>query len=76
MRKLTVQLDEETVKKVRLLAARRSTSVSKLLAHGIERLVGEHDAYPQAKASALAHLDKGFRLGGDTHPERDARHER
>jgi hypothetical protein len=75
-RNLTVQLDEETVKKARVLAARRSTSVSKLVAHEIERLVGEDDAYQLAKANALTHLDRGFHLGGDPLPDRNALHER
>lgn len=75
-RNLTVQLDEETVRKARVLAARRSTSVSKLVAHEIERLVGEDDAYQRAKANALAHLDRGFHLGGGAPPDRNDLHER
>ena len=75
-RNLTVQLDEETVKKARVLAARRSTSVSKLVAREIERLVSEDDGYQRAKANALAHLDRGFHLGGGPLPDRDSLHER
>lgn len=37
-RNLTVQLEEETVAKARVLAARRSTSVSKLVAQEIDKL--------------------------------------
>jgi len=75
-RNLTVQLDEETVSKARVLAARRSTSISKLVASEIDRLVGEDDAYRQAKQTALAHLDQGFHLGGGGLPEREVLHER
>ena len=75
-RNLTVQLDEETVAKAKVLAARRSTSVSKLIAHEIKRLVGEDDAYGRARAAAFAHLNRGFHLGGDTLPGRDALHDR
>ncbi len=75
-RNLTVQLDEETVTKARVLAARRSTSVSKLVAHEIQRLVGEDDAYQRARTVALAHLNRGFHLGGDARPDRNAIHER
>lgn len=75
-RNLTVQLDEETVAKAKVLAARRSTSVSKLVAHEIQRLVGEDDAYRRARTAALAHLDSGFHLGGGALPERDALHDR
>jgi len=75
-RNLTVQLDEETVVKAKVLAARRSTSVSGLVAHEINRLVGEDDAYGRARTAALAHLDRGFRLGGGVLPDRDSLHDR
>jgi len=75
-RNLTVQLDEETVAKAKVLAARRSTSVSKLVAHEIKRLVGEDDAYQRAKLIALAQLDRGYHLGGGKPADRDALHER
>jgi len=75
-RNLTVQLDEATVKKARVLAARRSTSVSKLIAHEIERLVGEDETYQRAKSIALAQLSNGLHLGGGPLPDRDSLHER
>ena len=75
-RNLTVQLDEETVSKARVLAARRSTSISKLVAQEIGRLVGEDDAYQRANEIALAHLSQGFHLGGGPLPDRDSIHER
>jgi len=75
-RNLTVQLDEETVAKAKVLATRRSTSVSKLVAHEIQRLVGEDDAYRRARIAALAHLNRGFRLGGGALPDRNALHDR
>jgi hypothetical protein len=75
-RNLTVQLDEETVAKARVLAARRSTSVSKLVAEEIDKLVGEDDVYQRARAIALRHLSRGFHLGGGALPDRDALHDR
>lgn len=75
-RNLTVQLDEATVKKARVLAARRSTSVSRLVAHEIERLVGADEAYQRAKSVALGHLSEGFHLGGGPLPDRSSLHER
>ena len=75
-RNLTVQLDEETVAKARVLAARRSTSVSKLVAQEIDKLVGRDDAYQRARAIALTHLSRGFRLGGGAVPDRDTLHDR
>ena len=75
-RNLTVQLDEETVTKAKVLAARRSTSVSKLVAEEIRKLVGEDESYQRAKAVALAQLDRGFHLGGGPLPGRDILHDR
>lgn len=74
-RNLTVQLDEETVRKARILAARRSTSVSRLVGDEIARLVSEDDAYQRAHRVALDHLEKGFHLGGGPLPERDSLHD-
>ena len=73
---LTVQLDAEVIQKARALAAQRSTSISRLVAEEIERLVGEEDRYQLALKQALSHLDAGFHLGGDDLPRRDDLHER
>ncbi len=75
-RNLTVQLDEETVGKARVLAARRSTSVSKLVAQEIHKMVGEDESYQRAKTVALVQLGKGFHLGGAPLPDREVLQER
>lgn len=75
-RNLTVHLDETTVRKAKVLAAQRSTSVSRMLAAEIARLVEEDDAYQRAEQSARAHLERGFRLGGGPLPSRASLHER
>lgn len=75
-RNLTVQLDEETVRKARILAARRSTSVSRLVGEEITRLVTEDDAYQRARQVALGHLERGFHLGGGPLPGRESLHDR
>lgn len=61
---VTVQLEKELIRKVRIVAAKRGTSISGLLATELERLVGEDEAYEAARRSALAFLAKGFHLGG------------
>jgi hypothetical protein len=73
---LTVSLTREMVQKARVLAARRSTSISRLLAEQIETLVGEDDAYERSMREALALMKKGFHLGGKHVMDRDALHER
>jgi hypothetical protein len=65
-RNLTIHLDETTITQIQTLAARQATSVSRLVATEIERLVGEDDAYRLARTTALGHLEHGFRLGGAT----------
>ena len=76
MRNLTIQLDDVTIDKARLLAARRATSVSGLIRDEIARLVAEDDRYHAAKAAALRQLDRGFHLGGGLPPDRESLHER
>jgi hypothetical protein len=73
---VTVSLSPETLRKARILAARRSTSISGLLAEQIETLTGENEAYEKAKRSAIALMKKGFHLGGVITATRDELHER
>ena len=73
---ITLRLDRQTLRKAKVLAARRNTSISGLLAEQIERLVGEDDAYDQAQRRALALLDRGFHLGGHIESTRAKWHER
>ncbi len=74
---LTIQLDGETIRKARVLAAKRSTSVSRLVALEIDRLVREDAAYDRAKAEALAELERGYDLGSAGRlPKRDELYDR
>jgi hypothetical protein len=76
-RNLTVKLDETTIRKAKIVAAKRSTSVSRLVAHEIDRLVREDDAYEQARIEALADLESGFDMGSDGRlPSREAAYDR
>jgi hypothetical protein len=73
---VTISLDRQTVRKAKILAARRETSISGLVAAQIEAMVDEDEAYEQAKRHALALLDQGFHLGGRHRIDRTALHER
>ena len=73
---LTISLDRQTIRKAKILAARRSTSISGLLARQIEILVGEEEAYERAERQAMSLLDQGFHLGGVIRASRDELHER
>jgi hypothetical protein len=74
-RNLTISLDEKTIRKAKVVAARKDTSISGLVAAQIEKLIGEEEAYERAEREALAMLDKPFHLGGVI-AKRDELHER
>jgi len=73
---LTIRLSRETIRKARVLAARRSTSISRLVAEHLDLLTGEDQAYERARREALALLDQGFPLGGRIAAGRDEWHAR
>ena len=73
---VTVSLSTHTLKKAKVLAAKRSTSISRLLAEQIDALVGEDDAYEIAQSEALALLEKGFHMGGGPMVCREELHDR
>ena len=73
---VTISLSRQLLKKAKILAARRETSISGLLAQEIEFLVGDEEAYDRAERQARALLDKGFHMGGIIRAGRDELHER
>jgi hypothetical protein len=73
---LTISLDRQTIRMAKILAAKRSTSISGLLARQIEILIGEEEAYERAERQAVALLEQGFHLGGEIRASRDELHER
>jgi hypothetical protein len=73
---VTVSLTRDVLKKAKILAAKRETSISGLLAQEIELLVSTEEQYELAERQALALLDKGFHLAGAARVSRDELHER
>jgi predicted transcriptional regulator len=73
---LTIALDKETIRKAKVLAAERGSSVSRVLSQELERLVGAQDRYQAAKTDAIAELRRGYHLGGGPLPRRDEIYER
>jgi hypothetical protein len=73
---LTVSLDRGTIRKAKILAARRSTSVTRLLADYVEKMVAEDERYEAARKTALDYLEKGFPMGGLIAADREDWHER
>ena len=75
-RNITLTLDEDVLRKARVLAARRNLSVSALLRGELSRLVAEDEAYESAKPVALERLERGSHLGGGPLPSRDEIYDR
>jgi hypothetical protein len=73
---ITLSLDQKTIKKAKIIAAQRGTSISGLLSEQIENLVGENEEYERAQRQALAFLNQGFHLGATIRVSRDELHER
>ena len=73
---ITLKLDKDLLRRVRVLAAERDTSVSGLLTEQLERTVRDREQYEAAKKRALSILKKGFDLGYKPPSSRDEMHER
>ena len=65
-RNLTVQLDEETIRQARILAAERGTSVSGLVARELEQLVARNARYEEAMRRAIELMAEPAPRGGRT----------
>lgn len=63
---LTLQLDDETVRRAKVLAARRGTSVSALVVRELTALADRDDRYEASRARALELLDRTKPRGGRT----------
>ena len=61
---LTLKLPADIVRKAKVVAAERGTSISALVIEKIEELVGEGVQYQAAKRRALEWLAQGWHLGG------------
>jgi len=75
-RNLTVQLDEKVIQKARIVATKRSMSISRLVSEEISRAADKDTAWENAKKVALKQLDNPFHLGGGKLPSREALHRR
>jgi len=75
---ITLSLPEEDLREARVLAARRGTSVSQLLARILKETVERETGYDAAREHSLAVLREGMDLGtgGSVGWSRDDLHER
>jgi len=61
---ITLSVDKDLIKKGKIIAAQKDTSVSKMLSEQLRQLVEDNELYETAKRSALQVLKKGYHLGG------------
>ncbi len=72
---ITLKLDANLLREIRILAAEEDTSISAMLAARLEEIVRERKAYHRARGRALARLREGMDLRW-TPGSRDEIHER
>jgi hypothetical protein len=63
---LTLQLDEEVIRRARVVAAKRGTSVSALVARELAELADQDERYEQARGRAEQLMAKAKPRGGRT----------
>lgn len=75
---ITLSLPKPVLRKVKILAVERQTSVSALLTGLLEEIVEREDAYAAARERALARLTRPVNLGtrGQVTWTRESLHER
>lgn len=74
---ITLSLPKRTLRKIRMIAVQRQTSVSGLLAELLEEIADQETGYARARRRQLDLMEKGFNLGlRQARPSREALHER
>ena len=77
-RNVTLTLPEEILRRLRILAAQRDTSISALLTTVLSELVDQEDGYAEARDATIRDLERGYDLGtrGQITWTRDSLHDR
>lgn len=73
---VTLRLDKNLIKKGKVIASKKETSLNRLLSDFLKQIVEEDDYYEQCKRKALNILKKGYHLGGKITYSREELHER
>jgi hypothetical protein len=73
---ITLKLDSEILRQVRIIAAEEGNSISGLLASKLQELVRQRKSYARSKARALARLRNCTDHGWVRPTSRDELHER
>lgn len=73
---ITLKLDAELLRAVKVVAAKRGTSVSALLAEELAHIVRQEDHYQESMKRSIALMNEGWKLGWKKPKSRDELHER
>jgi len=73
---ITLKLDADLLRAVKVVAAQRGTSVSALLTEKLADIVKQEDLYEQAMKRSVARMKEGWALGWKKPKSRDELHER
>lgn len=73
---ITLSLPKSVLRRMKLLAAQRQSSVSRLLTQAVENMLAEETEYETARKRQTVLLEKGFNLGFRKPDSRDELHER
>ena len=73
---ITLCIKKDLIRTGKIIAAKKETSLSKMLSDELKRLIQQEENYEACKRRALANLKKGFSLGGKITSSREELHER
>ena len=73
---ITISLEKDLIKKGKIIASKKETSLNRLLRDFLKRVVEEEELYELSKKKALNILNRGFHFGGKITCSREKLHER
>jgi len=68
---ITLSMEKEIIKKGKIIAAQKETSISKMLWDLLKEITDNEDRHQAAKRNALQNLKKWFHSGGKIDWKRD-----
>ncbi len=73
---ITLKLDADLLRQIRVMAAEEGTSISALLAARLEEILKQRKTFERSRKRALARLREGMELNWTPPDSRDELHER
>ncbi|MGD8402262.1 MAG: DUF6364 family protein [Anaerolineales bacterium] len=75
---ITLAIPKKTLQKIKVIAAKQNSSISRLVTDALEKLANEETNYAEARDRQLKLVREGLNLGYGNNqlPERDELHER